>query len=203
MRTALVMLTVLGAGSAAAQTRPEDLPPPLAALGRSLETTSGRYPGAASDADASLSKPIEIPFTIEGGHIVIQASIDGGSPKPFMFDTGARITIMPDVARPMNAAVERTGRAAGIGSKISHIDIIKVGRIAIGAATLEQPTVGVLDMPNIIVDRGSRPRLAGLIGSELLARYAVTIDYSRRLLTLNTPGFRPQSAAFPLPLAIS
>jgi hypothetical protein len=55
-------------------------------------------------------------------------------------------------------------------------------------------------MPNIIVDRGSRPRLAGLIGSELLARYAVTIDYSRRLLTLNAPGFRPQSAAFPLPL---
>jgi len=81
--------------------------------------------------------------------------------------------------------------------------MIKVGRITIGAATLDHPTVAVLDIPNTIVDRGSRPRLAGLIGSELLALYAVTIDYARRTLTLNNPGFRPQAVTFSLPLGFS
>ena len=97
----------------------------------------------------------------------------------------------------------RTGRAGGIGPKVLHVEIIKVRRITIGAATLDEPIVTVLDLPNTIVDRGSRPRLAGLIGPELLARYAVTIDYGRRILTLRNPGYRPPSAAFSLPLGFS
>src|SRR6202012_4630961 len=59
------------------------------------------------------------------------------------------------------------------------------------------------DIPNTIVDRGSRPRLAGLIGSELLSYYAVTIDYSRRTMTLHPRGFRPSSAKFSLPLTLA
>ena len=41
-----------------------------------------------------------------------------------------------------------------------------------------------------------------MIGSDLLAAYAVTIDYARRILTLNNPGFKPH-AAFPLPLSFA
>lgn len=122
--------------------------------------------------------------------------------RPFIFDTGARNTITPEAARPLNAAVVRSGRVGGIGPKVSHLDVITVDRIAIGTAVLEQPTVGVTDMPNIIVDRGSRTRLSGLLGSELLARYAVTIDFGRHLLILNSPGFRPQTAAFSLPIGL-
>src|SRR5262249_22180545 len=39
--------------------------------------------------------------------------------------------------------------------------------------------------------------------SELLSHYAVTIDYTRRALTLNSPGFKPKSAKFSLPLGLS
>ncbi len=81
--------------------------------------------------------------------------------------------------------------------------MIKVGRIAIETAILEQPSVSIVDIPNVIVDRGSRPRLAGLIGSELLARYTVTVDFTRHTLILNSPGFRPQSATFSLPLGFA
>ena len=199
--TALLLLAGAAAPSGA-QTRPEDLPPPPGALERGLGLPPPQTLAVAPDSGATLSKPIEIPFVLEGGHIIIEASIDAGPPKPFMFDTGARNTITRDIAAPLNAAVVKTARIGGVGPKISHVDIIKVGRISIGAAALEQPTVSVLEMPNIIVDRGSRPALAGLIGSELLARYAVTIDYSRRLLVLNMPGFRPPSAAFSLPLGL-
>jgi hypothetical protein len=54
-----------------------------------------------------------------------------------------------------------------------------------------------------VLDRGSRPRLGGLIGSELLSRYTLTIDYERRTLTLNSPGFKPSSAKFSLPLGLA
>lgn len=200
----LASLAAAGSSSAQAQTRPEDLPPPLGALEQGLNLPlPGRSSAGATEGSPALSKPIEIPFSFEGGHLVIEASIDGGPPKPFIFDTGARNLITPEVARTLNAAVVRTGRIGGIGPKISHFETIKVGRIAIGAAILEQPSVNVLELPNIVVDRGSRPRLAGLIGSELLARYAVTIDFARHALILNTPGFRPQSAAFSLPLGFS
>jgi hypothetical protein len=193
--------------SAIAQTKAEDLPPPPGALEREL--TPGLQvpadgPGNSSIGTATvLSGPIEIPFIFEGGHIIIEASIGGGPVRPFLLDTGARHTISPDMAQTLKAPVVRTSRVGGIGSKVSQIEWINAGPIAIGGATLEQQTVGVLDMPNVVLDRGSRPRLAGLIGSELLAHYVVTIDYTRRTLTLNSRGFRPQSAAFSLPLGLA
>jgi predicted aspartyl protease len=199
----LAGLAALDPSPAGAQTRPADLPPPPGALQRELGLTSSAPAAAiAPGSSVSLSNPIEIPFVAEAGHIIVEASIDGTAPKPFMFDTGARNAITPEMARTLNAAVVGTERTAGIGPKISRVDKIKVDRIAIGAATLDQQTIRILDMPNIIVDRGSRPRLAGLIGSELLARYAVTIDFGRRLLILNSPGYRPKAAAFSLPLGL-
>jgi hypothetical protein len=198
----LAGLAALSPSLAGAQTRDEDLPPPPGALERELS-----LPAAQSDIGPSdqtvLSSPIEIPFILEGGHIIIEASLDGHPPLPFFFDTGARNLITPDVAQGLKAPVERATRMGGIGPKISEAEIIRVDRIDIGAATLRQQSVAVVDIPNTIVDRGSRPRIAGLIGSELLGRYAVTIDYARRTLTLNAPGFRPPSAAFFLPLGFA
>ena len=193
-----------GARLAGAQTKAEDLPPPPGALEQELSLGPiGKPSGGATDGGQQLGSPIDIPFILEGGHIIIEASIDGDAPRPFIFDTGGRNVITPAVPRPPNATLVRTGQAGGIGPKVLHVEIIKVRRITIGAATLDEPTVTVLDLPNTIVDRGSRTRLAGLIGPELLARYAVTIDYGRRILTLRNPGFRPQSAAFSLPLGFS
>jgi PDZ domain-containing protein len=198
-------LATSGARLAGAQTKAEDLPPPPGALEQELSLGPlEKATGGATDRGAQqLASPIDIPFILEGGHIVVEASIDGDAPRPFIFDTGGRNVITPLVPRPRNASVVRTAHAAGIGSKILSVEMIKVRRITIGAATLDEPVVSILDLPNTIVDRGSRPRLAGLIGPELLARYAVTIDYARRILTLRNPGFRPQSAAFSLPLGFS
>ena len=210
LRACLVLLGLVALFDrcAIAQTRPEDLPPPPGALERELATgvqVPADGPGNSSTGTASvLSGPIEIPFILEAGHIIIEASIGGGPPRPFVFDTGARHTISPDVAQTLKArAVVRTSRVGGIGSKVSQVEWINAGPIALGGATLEQQTMGVLDMPNAMLDRGSRPRLAGLIGSELLAHYVVTIDYARRTLTLNSHGFRPRSAAFSLPLGLA
>lgn len=201
-RLVLVGLAALATiGPAAGQIKPDDLPPAPGALERELGMpASERVATAAPGSGHDLTATIEIPFLLEGGHIIIEAAIDGGQPRPFMFDTGARNLINRDAAKGLNASVVSTARVAGIGPKVSHADIVTIGRIAIGAAVLEQQTAIITELPNVIADRGSRPRLAGLIGSELLARYAVTIDFARRVLVLNGLGFKPPAAAFALPL---
>src|ERR1700744_256233 len=185
---ALLALSGATASFAGSDIKPDDLPPPPGELERQLgfDTSS-----AESGSPGTRPEPIEIPFIYEGGHIIVEASFDGGTPQPFMFDTGARHVITLEAAASLKAQVLSTAQVGGIGPKVSQMQMINVDRITLGAATLYHQKVGVTDMPNTLVDRGSRPRLAGLIGSELLSYYAITIDYSRRTLTLRPRGFRP------------
>jgi PDZ domain/Aspartyl protease len=207
-RCAALLATVgwalLHSGTTAAETKAGDLPPPPGALEREL---SGGLPTAVEPRGGAwddLVKPIEIPFVIEGGHLILEATIDGGPPRPFLFDTGAVNLITPDVARVPRTAETQTARVGGFGPKTPVAQKTKVGRIAIGALVLEQPNVLVVDLPNHLVDRGSKPRLAGLIGSELLTRYAVTIDFQKRTLTLRSSGrYRPSAATIALRLGFS
>ncbi|MGO4712541.1 aspartyl protease family protein [Bradyrhizobium sp. 2TAF24] len=189
---------------ARADVRPEDLPPPPGALERDLgqRATAKTAPAVPGNA-TSLSEPNEIPFILEESHIIIPVSIDGGPARPFLFDTGGQLVITREFAASIKMQSLRTAHVGGVGAKVLHADIVKIGRVTVGAATLEQATARVLELPNIIVDRGSRPRLAGLIGAELLAHYAVSIDYERRVLTLNAPGFRPSAPLFTLPLGLA
>jgi hypothetical protein len=146
----------LGAKLAGAQTRADDLPPPPGTLERELSLGPvGKATGGATDRDRSSRARSISRSSSMGGHIIVEASIDGNAPGPFMFDTEASNIITPDIARPLNASVVRTGRVGGIGPKVSHVEMIKVRRITIGAATLDEPVVTVLDLPNTIVDRGS------------------------------------------------
>jgi predicted aspartyl protease len=184
-------------------TAPEDLPPPPGALQRELSLPPVSK-AAPTGSPTILSNPIEIPFALEGGHIIVEASLDGSAPLPFMFDTGAINIITPETAHTINAPFVRNARMAGVGPQVSQAQIVKVDRITMGPAMLDHPLVAITALRNLIVDRGSRPRLAGLIGANLLARYAVTVDYQRHTLTLNSPGFRPQAGfALPLGYAIS
>jgi hypothetical protein len=190
-------------GLASAQTPSSDLPPPPGSLERELSAppAEGAPPLAIGNA-LNLADPVEIPFILEGSHIIVDASIDGGPSRPFVFDTGAMHVISPDVASTFSTTNVRDERLGGIGPRISQAEMVRVNQIAIGSAILEDQVAAFFELPNIILDRGSRPRLAGLIGSELLKNYAVTIDYAHHLLTLNNPGFKPR-AAFSLPLTFA
>ncbi|WP_198586451.1 aspartyl protease family protein [Methylosinus trichosporium] len=197
---------MLGPLASGAEKKAADLPPPPGTLARELEHSGAGAPRAAVSpvgGDPALGRPIEIPFVLEGGHIIVEASINGGPLLPFLFDTGAGTTLTEDTAQGLRTSAKRSLQVGGVGRKRLSARTIEVDRITIGAATFEHHTVTVHDFRNIIVDRGSRARLAGFIGSELLMRFAVTIDFKQRLLTFNALGFRPPSSQFALPLGMS
>jgi hypothetical protein len=84
-------LATLGTGIVRGQTPPSDLPPPPGTLERELSLApEGKDSPGMATGGPSLANPIEIPFLLEGGHIIVEASIDGTPSRPFIFDTGAK-----------------------------------------------------------------------------------------------------------------
>ncbi len=198
---ATILLCSFGLG-AIAETSDKDAPPPPGALLRELGTGPAGRPAldtAASTlgAPSPINAPIEIPFLLEGGHMLVEASINGGAKQIFLFDTGGRNLLTPDAARNVKSTHIRDGMIGGVGPDLVKATFVRLDRIAVGGLVMEQPTAIVADIPNRIVDRGAKQRLAGLIGPELIARRTVTIDYRKRLITLHPPGqARPAANAF-------
>jgi hypothetical protein len=186
---------------AAGHAQRPDKPPSAAEIARTLG-------GSAESPDAPMlggGQPIAVPFRLEDGHILVEASVDGHPPKPFVFDSGGRNTIAPDAARDLNLRPGDDGTLlGGVGPGRLAAKIVSVPSIAIGAADLENQSAFIADLPNSLLDRGSQPRAAGLIGSELLQKYVVRIDYRNLQLTLIPASqFQPPADALSLPLTMS
>jgi hypothetical protein len=158
---------------------------------------------AEDPAPIMLGESIIVPFELDGGHIIIQASVNGHPPRPFVFDTGGRNIVTPKVAKELNlpagAGDELLG---GIGKHMQETMATTVDSLRIGAAELTGERIIVAEMPNALCDRGARPRVAGLIGPELLRHYVVRIDYQKRQLTLILGAFEPPADGFAVPLTL-
>jgi len=173
----------------------------------------GASPSAAEDTVGAAPAPmvgvgpateVTVPFLFEGGHIIIDAAIDGHATKPFLFDTGARTIVTPDVAKELDLPLDGSGtQLGGVGPDRVGAADATVDSIAIGAATVNHLKVHVAELRNVIIDRGARPRAAGLIGMELLRACVVRIDYGKGLLTFISVGmFQPPTDGFALPLSL-
>jgi len=186
-------------------------PPSPAELQRLLNSSKSDDNGNAESGGGGVvlgtslsignSKPVVLPFQIDDGHIIIEASLDGHSPRPFIFDTGGRNTVTPDVANELDGDGAQETLIGGIGPGSVPMRIMNARSLSIGTAVFNDQPFYVGEIPNVLVDRGSRPRAAGLIGSNLLKRYSIRIDYRHKSLTLFPPGqFQPPSDGFSLPL---
>jgi hypothetical protein len=80
------------------QVETPDTPPSPAEVDRLLGGPGGAESGAAPPAIV-FGRGIVVPFRFEGGHILVEAALDGHAPRPFWFDSGGRNTVTPDVAR--------------------------------------------------------------------------------------------------------
>ncbi|WP_158240845.1 aspartyl protease family protein [Telmatospirillum siberiense] len=178
---------------------PADDPPSAAEIEHALGGAGDTAP--ASETDTVAVQSIVVPFVAEGGHIVIEASLDGHPPRPFFLDSGARTTVTREAAQDLDAASDGDRLMAGFGPHLVAAKVVTARKIALGAAVIEDQKLLVAELRNGLVDRGSKPRLAGLIGAELLRKYTVRIDYHNRRLTLIPPGrFEPPAEGFSLPL---
>ncbi|HYC04573.1 MAG TPA: pepsin/retropepsin-like aspartic protease family protein [Azospirillaceae bacterium] len=148
----------------------------------------------------TLPDPVSMPVAVEPAGLVVEASVNGGAPAPFLLDTGLSDAHVLD--RPAAVALGLSGRGVtlvGSWSGYSGASLTTVDSVSIGPVVMERPPVAVMALPDGMTDREQAPRFAGVVGQPLFHAYAVTIDAPAGRMTLSS-GYTPPSDALILPI---
>ena len=134
------------------------------------------FPACAHPAAA----PREIPFDFHTRQPIVRARVNGGPWVPFLVDTGASIHLVDDrIAASAGLAPGKAQRLYGGGE--SGFDVGFAGPL-----TLETNGVAWKEQRAAVTHLGypDKKHFAGVLGAPILMRYAVQIDYGRRVIRL-------------------
>ncbi|MBX9689732.1 MAG: aspartyl protease family protein [Candidatus Obscuribacterales bacterium] len=132
--------------------------------------------------EVRLEKPLLVPMQLSHKVLLIKARVNDGEPMDFLFDTGASQTL---IDRRL-AAENLLDRQAGMKMTAA------VGQFFGQSTEIPKIQIGELAVPNVqavIVDLSNHARqlgkpIAGVLGNNVLNRFAVTIDYGKSQIGL-------------------
>jgi Aspartyl protease/PDZ domain len=143
---------------------------------------------AAPLTDFSISgraPQTQIPFRLINNHIYGVAQVNGRVASDFIFDTGGRNIITPDLARALNLKVEGRIPVFGAGEGVMEGGFTHMAEIRIGDAAVTDQLFTVIPLDRVAALEGT-PK-AGLIGYEVFRRFVTRIDYGAGMITLIDP----------------
>ena len=132
-----------------------------------------------------------IPFDLVGGHIFVDARIDGGPPLRMAIDTGSGNVLATDTAAALHIQRGAEFDLHGTGEQTVEASAARVDAIELGSVTLRDQHLTLLPFGDLRAAEGVA-RFDGLIGHELFDRFDVRIDYALRVMTLYEPGTAPR-----------
>lgn len=132
-------------------------------------------------------------FTYHERLIFVRARVDAGAERLFLLDTGASASALDaraadelGLARGAATTVEGTTGVAAVESAV-------VGSLAVGPLVVRELRVTVQDLAGTL--RPSGETLAGILGSDFLARFVLELDFTARSLTLAEGPLAPLPGA--------
>lgn len=146
---------------------------------------------------ASYTPPpgaVLVPFELHEDLPIVHATIDAGSgpiDARLMVDTGAGTFI--DLNRPFvdahrlvdtMTATAANDRPAAVGGTAPFLYAIGT-RVTLAGRVFDRPRLG---LSRATTGSSARAERDGIIGTELLQQFVVTVDYARRTLVLTGPG---------------
>lgn len=148
-----------------------------------------------------LNQPVTLAFDYYGGEILIPVRINGGEEIDFLVDTGSGQTI---IDRKIGAEflLQKVGQL-NVTSASGNVSVAtsRVKKLEIGSAILTDVPVSILDLTP--QSRRIGRRLAGVLGSNVLSRFALGLDYGSKELTLYEAGsVQPAVGAVSVPFAM-
>lgn len=154
----------------------------LLTLAFSVFTLAGR---------SEASSPISVPFAFVDNRMTIQCRINGAGPFTMIVDTGSPdIVVDPHIASLLAVHVQSAGTTSGAGNKVIHIGATELSSLSIGSRSFTNVPASVIDLSEIRTKLGFA-RLDGVIGYEIMKRFAVLVDVDSGTLSFQTS--RPSS----------
>ncbi|HEY9788454.1 MAG TPA: aspartyl protease family protein [Candidatus Obscuribacterales bacterium] len=163
------------------------------ALGQSVDDALFDRP--RQEGKYRLAKSISMPFEYFQNEILVKGRINNSDELDFLFDTGASDTIIDRRIAAQNFLAKQgqsdiAGYAGLVAAQRSELK-----RMELGGLVLNDVPVRVLDLSPQSRQLGRH--IAGIIGTNIISQFAVTIDYSKPALTFADPEtfVRPAKAA--------
>jgi hypothetical protein len=155
-------------------------------------------PQAASSGGPSpvswLATPgtAKLPFDYRARHVWLKASVNGGPPEDFLFDTGASVTVIDSGwaathGLKTEGRMQAAGAGAAGGASFATLGSLRVASAVNDGVELKDVKVAVLDV-NPSFEPMFWRSMAGVIGYDVISRFVVTVDYDDSLLVLHDPA---------------
>ncbi len=160
-----------------------------------IQLISNGSPCFAEAANSLAATEYEIPFEYTNGFIIVAVNIDGVLPTKFIFDTGSQHTILasPELISLLGREPDDLIRIVGsdlstaLTGYIIRRTSIRVGPLQLGSQPLILLDADVLDLAELTGDS-----VYGILGIRAFGAYAMTIDYRRLRIRLQTRVPREQ-----------
>ncbi len=140
-------------------------------------------------ASACLASPSSEPealgrvsFELIDNRIFVNVMINGEGPFHMILDTGASLTVSPEVARMLGLQAESTSEGNGVGEKTVQVQSTHIRELRFGPvhlANLESGIISTDDTPYVF----GKVRVDGFLGLEVVEKYVVRHDYLKKELT--------------------
>lgn len=140
----------------------------------------------------TLPDAITIPYRISSaGRFVVDISINGHSARPFAVDTGATVSVVYEsTARSLNLEADSQSVLVRGLVSIGERPIVEGVTFQIGTGAFPLDQIAILETPT------ASERIAGLLGTDILADYAIVFNKEAMLATL-VPSRFTGTRAFP------
>lgn len=150
-------------------------------LGHDASVDTQRPSNEVRDVTMTHNAPkATTPLRLEGGVVLVDVSINGHPPAPFILDTGGSAILTADAAKKMGLQTSGQGVITGSGPGSMSSSYTKVGDTALGDAHVRDLPFSVMPFAYGFYERGEgREPIAGILGLEIFERFAVTFDYDR------------------------
>ena len=126
------------------------------------------------------------------GFPIVTVALNGEGPFPMVLDTGAGLTTVTSGVKDQLGLLKigRMPQPLQLAGGPEPIDIYTLGSVTVAGRQAPAPITVVLDAPMKYIHEAR-----GILGMNVLSRFAVEIDQPGRRIVLREPGALPQSGA--------
>jgi predicted aspartyl protease len=152
---------------------------------------AGDLQASIPDETSLATETVRIPFKLQANKIYIETMINGKGPYPFIFDTGASVTVF-DKSLSDELDLEVVGQSEigdPSGSQQLPVDLVMIDELQVGGLSAKGFEASSWDRGDLYKRMHEPPK--GILGFPVFHDYLLTIDYEASELVVTKGALSP------------